>query len=294
MSVAWYRKRRRENFKRRDDNFRRDHGGRHEPFIVQERPYGELNRYQKKLIIVVCRVFEQDGAERMIEELDKLQYCSLETALRVAREGGYEPQKNKEEDTMPKAIMSEDTLLDIIRMYNDGVKPAELAERFGFDVTQIKNKLAKAKIHNKYKYLFTDKTEKTTDEQDKRFEEILDSVNAGAEQQENGAKQPENVAECPETDIDRAAEAINAYLEEKRLTGDITETEAMQEQAKTFTATGEGLIEAVDGMLLIEGQDITEAISEQLAENFIGTFYGSVTIHFEVLPERKVLRFNVG
>ena len=251
MSVAWYRKRRRENFKRRDDNFRQDHGGRHEPFIVQERPYGELNRYQKKLIIVVCRMFAKEGDARLCDELDKLQYCSLETALRVAREGGYEPQK--EEDTMPKAIMSEDTLLDIIRMYNDGVKPAELAERFGFDVTQIKNKLAKAKIHNKYKYLFTDKTEKTTDEQDKRFEEIISSVDAGAKPK---AKEPE--------------------------------------QAKTFTATGEGLIEAVDGMLLIEGQDISKAISEQLAENFIGTFYGSVTIHFEVLPERKVLRFNIG
>lgn len=285
MSVAWYRKRRRENFKRRDDNFRRDHGGRHEPFIVQERPYGELNRYQKKLIIVVCRMFAKEGDARLCEELDKLQYCSLETALRVAREGGYEPQKNKEEDTMPKAIMSEDTLLDIIRMYNDGVKPAELAERFGFDVTQINNKLARAKIHSRYKYLFTDKTEKTTDEQDKRFEEILDSVNAGA-------KKPEE-PEQTENDIDRAADAIDNYLSEKNLTADMNE-EKEQQHPKVFTATGEGLIEAVDGMLLIEGQDISKAISEQLAENFIGTFYGSVTIHFEVLPERKVLRFNVG
>lgn len=283
MSVAWYRKRQRENFKRRDDNFRQDHGGRHEPFIVQERPYGELNRYQKKLIIVVCRMFAKEGDARLCDELDKLQYCSLETALRVAREGGYEPQK--EEDTMPKAIMSEDTLLDIIRMYNDGVKPAGLAERFGFDVTQIKNKLAKAKIHNKYKYLFTDKTEKTTDEQDKRFEEILDSVNAGA-------KKPEE-PEQTENDIDRAADAIDNYLSEKNLTADMNE-EKEQQHPKVFTATGEGLIEAVDGMLLIEGQDISKAISEQLAENFIGTFYGSVTIHFEVLPERKVLRFNVG
>lgn len=283
MSVAWYRKRRRENFKRRDDNFRQDHGGRHEPFIVQERPYGELNRYQKKLIIVVCRMFAKEGDARLCDELDKLQYCSLETALRVAREGGYEPQK--EEDTMPKAIMSEDTLLDIIRMYNDGVKPAGLAERFGFDVTQIKNKLAKAKIHNKYKYLFTDKTEKTTDEQDKRFEEILDSVNAGA-------KKPEE-PEQTENDIDRAADAIDNYLSEKNLTADMNE-EKEQQHPKVFTATGEGLIEAVDGMLLIEGQDISKAISEQLAENFIGTFYGSVTIHFEVLPERKVLRFNAG
>ena len=256
---------------------------RQEPFVVRELPIEKLTKYQKKLIIVVCRVFEQDGAERMIEELDKLQYCSLETALRVAREGGYEPQK--EEDTMPKAIMSEDTLLDIIRMYNDGVKPAELAERFGFDVTQIKNKLARAKIHSRYKYLFTDKTEKTTDEQDKRFEEILDSVNAGA-------KKPEE-PEQTENDIDRAADAIDNYLSEKNLTADMNE-EKEQQHPKVFTATGEGLIEAVDGMLLIEGQDISKAISEQLAENFIGTFYGSVTIHFEVLPERKVLRFNVG
>lgn len=97
MSVAWYRKRRRENFVRRDENFCEDHGGRHEPFIVRELPLEQLNRYQMKLIIVVCRMFAKEGDARLCEELDKLQYCSLETALRVAREGGYEPQKEETE-----------------------------------------------------------------------------------------------------------------------------------------------------------------------------------------------------
>ena len=277
---AKYRERPRVNFKRWDDNYREDHYGRREPYVVQERPFEELSCYQKKLIIVVCRVFEQYGAQRMIEELDKLQYCSLETALRVAREGGYEPQK--EETTMPKAIMTEEQIVELINLYNNGMKPAELAERFGFDNRQIINKIAKAKINDKYKHLFNDTA---AEEQDKRFEEIIDSIDAGAK-----PKEPEQT----ENDIDRAAEAIENYLEEKRLTGDITETEARQELPKMFTATGEGLIEAVDGMLLIEGQDIVKEISEQLAENFLGSFYGSVTVHFEVLPERKVLRFNVG
>ncbi len=254
---------------------------RQEPFVVRELPIEKLTKYQKKLIIVVCRVFEQDGAERMIEELDKLQYCSLETALRVAREGGYEPQKG--ENIMPKAIITEETLLEIIRLYNEGMKPTELAERYSLNNKQVSNMLNKAKNDSKYKHLFTGKAEETTD--DKKFEEILDSVNAGA-------KKPEE-PEQTENDIDRAADAIDNYLSEKNLTADMNE-EKEQQHPKVFTATGEGLIEAVDGMLLIEGQDISKAISEQLAENFIGTFYGSVTIHFEVLPERKVLRFNVG
>ena len=184
---------------------------------------------------------------------------------------------------MPEEIMTEETLLEIIRMYNEGMRPRKLGEKFGFTALQITNKLNKAKRNDKFKHLFTGKAEETTE--DKKFEEILDSVDAGSKKQE----EPEQA----ENDIDRAAEAIDNYLEEKRLTGDITGTEALQEQSKTFTAKGEGLIEAVDGMLLIEGQDITKAISEQLAENFIGTFYGSVTVHFEILPDRKVLRFKV-
>lgn len=294
MNKAYSRRMFRDSFAQ-NNLYCEDSYGHHRAYIDVEKPYEELNPYQKKLILFICRQFAPDGRDKLCEELDKPQYCSLETALRVAREGGYEPQK--EETTMPKAIMTEEQIIEMIGLYNGGMKPAKLAERYELDSGQVRNLLNKAKRNDKYKHLFTDKTEKTTEEQDKRFEEILDSIDAGAKKPETVENQPECVAECPKNDIDRAAEAIENYLEEKRLTGDMTETEAMQEKAAasgTFTATGEGLIEAVDGMLLIEGQDIVKEISEQLAENFLGSFYGSVTVHFEVLPERKVLRFNVG
>lgn len=279
MNKAYSRRMFRDGFAQ-NNLYCEDSYGHHRAYIDVEKPYEELNPYQKKLILFICRQYSPDGWDRLCTELGKLQYCSLETALRVAREGGYEPQK--EETTMPKAIMTEEQIIEMIGLYNGGMKPAKLAERYELDSGQVRNLLNKAKRNDKYKHLFTDTA---AEEQDKRFEEIIDSIDAGAK-----PKEPEQT----ENDIDRAAEAIESYLEEKELTGDITETEALQEQAKTFTATGEGLIEAVDGMLLIEGQDITKAISEQLTEYFLGSFYGSVTVHFEVLPERKVLKFNVG
>lgn len=268
-----------------DGNYYEDtYGRRITPVEVRELPLEELNSYQKRLIGALCRRFAAEGAERVTEELDKLQYCSLETALRVAQNGGYLPQEG--ENIMSKAIMTEDTLLEIIGQYTRGVKPAELAVRFGYEPKQIVNKIARAKNDDKYKHLFAEAL-------DKKFEDIIGSVDAGAKQSETVADQPETVAEYRENDIDKASEAIDNHLEEKKLTGDITETEAMQEQAKSFTATGEGLIEAVDGQVFVDNYNLIRVIAEQLADNFVGTFYGSVTVHFEVLEKRDVFEFEI-
>lgn len=273
-----------------DGNYYEDtYGRRITPVEVRELPLEELNSYQKRLIGALCRRFAAEGAERVTEELDKLQYCSLETALRVAQNGGYLPQETKEEATMPKAIMTEKQIIEMIGLYNGGMKPAKLAERYELDSGQVRNLLNKAKRNDKYKHLFTDKTEKTTEEQDKRFEEILDSVDAGAKK----SKEPEQT----DNDIDRAAEAIDSYLEEKKLTGDITEIEAQQEvtiSAPTvFKATAEGLIEAVNGQVFVDNYNLIRAISEQLADNFVGNFYGRVEICFKILDRRDVFEFEI-
>ena len=100
-----------------------------------------------------------------------------------------------------------------------------------------------------------------------------------------------------ENDIDRAAEAIDSYLEEKKLTGDITEIEAQQEvtiSAPTvFKATAEGLIEAVNGQVFVDNYNLIRVIAEQLADNFVGNFYGRVEICFKILIRRDVFEFEI-
>lgn len=244
-----------------DGNYYEDtYGRRITPVEVRELPLEELNSYQKRLIGALCRRFAAEGAERVTEELDKLQYCSPETALRVAQNGGYLPQETKEEATMPKAIMTEEQIIEMIGLYNGGMKPAKLAERYGLDSRQVRNLLNKAKINDKYKHLFT-------------------TIQAPVPS---------------ENDIDRAANAIDNYLTEKELTGDITGADLTQKKPQTLTATGEGLIEAADKTVYVDGQNVMEKIADKLQEDFIGFFYGRITVHFEVLPDRDPLIFEIG
>ena len=191
-------------------------------------------------------------------------------------------QKIEEENEMPKAIWSDEDLKDMINQHIAGKTPDELANKYGLKNSRVSNLIYRAKQNAKYKVLF-EKSGQVDEEQtrDEKFDNIIESVDAG---KHNPEPDPEQ-----ETDtIEDAANAIDAYTEEK------SHQKATPALQKSFKATGEGLIEAVDGMVLIEGQDIVRAISEQLQENFIGTFYGRVEIRFEILPDRDVLSFEVG
>lgn len=250
-----------------DGNYYEDtYGRRITPVEVRELPLEELNSYQKRLIGALCRRFAAEGAERVTEELDKLQYCSLETALRVAQNGGYLPQdtlNDMEELKMAQSLMSDEAMIEMIGLYMQRAKPSELAEKYNLDVKQVSNLIYRAKSDDKYKHLFT-------------------TIQAPVPS---------------ENDIDRAAEAIDSYLEEKKLTGDITEIEAQQEvtiSAPTvFKATAEGLIEAVNGQVFVDNYNLIRAISEQLADNFVGNFYGRVEICFKILDRRDVFEFEI-
>lgn len=247
-----------------DGNYYEDtYGRRITPVEVRELPLEELNSYQKRLIGALCRRFAAEGAERVTEELDKLQYCSLETALRVAQNGGYLPQdtlNDMEELKMAQSLMSDEAMIEMIGLYMQRAKPSELAEKYNLDVKQVSNLIYRAKSDDKYKHLFT-------------------TIQAPVPS---------------ENDIDRAANAIDNYLTEKELTGDITEADLTQKKPQTLTATGEGLIEAADGTVYVDGQSVTKIIADKLQNDFIGVFYGRITVHFEVLPDRDPLIFEIG
>ena len=140
--------------------------------------------------------------------------------------------------------MSEDDTRKLIHLYLNGASYEDIAARFGRSAEQIKVKLRDERRKGKHKYMFTDKTEQTTKTTEEKFEEIINSVDAGSK----------------------------AETEPKQ--DHITTPD---ELPKAFTATGKGFLSTDSGIKLDE-EPITAAPKSAIAAKGFVQFYGDVEI----------------
>lgn len=142
-----------------------------------------------------------------------------------------------------KRLTDEETV-EMINFYLDGASYEDIAARFGRSVEQIKGKLRDERRKGKHKYMFTDKTEQTTKTTEEKFEEIINSVDAGSK----------------------------AETEPKQ-----DHVTTPDELPKAFTATGKGFLSTDSGIKLDE-EPITALLRQKIKENGLAQFYAEVEI----------------
>ena len=132
-------------------------------------------------------------------------------------------------------------VLTLIHYYNKGTKASVLADMFHKSEKVIYNKLYHLKRDEKYKELFTMSKEKPAEkpqEQEKKFEEIIQSVDAGSR------KEPE-----------------------------IKDEEAPE----PYCAEGTGLI-STDGSIKLDDEPILAALRKEMVDSGCVQWYGTVQI----------------
>ena len=149
-----------------------------------------------------------------------------------------EPKKNK--GGRP-STWDEADVLTLIHYYNKGTKASVLADMFHKSENVIYNKLYSLKRDEKYKEMFTMSKEKAApkpQEQEKKFEEIIQSVDAGSRKE-------------PEVKDEDAPEP--------------------------FRAEGTGLI-STDGSIKLDDEPILAALRKEMVDSGNVQFYGTVQI----------------
>lgn len=140
--------------------------------------------------------------------------------------------------------MSEDDTRKLIHLYLNGASYEDIAARFGRSAEQIKAKLRDERRKGKHKHMFTDKAEQTAKTTEEKFEEIINSVDAGSK----------------------------AETEPKQ-----DHTTTPDELPKAFTATGKGFLSTDSGIKLDE-EPITALLRQKIKENGLAQFYAEVEI----------------
>ena len=170
----------------------------------------ELNDYQKRLIIAVA-IMQTDGIPKRAERLKQLDFCTDSVKFEVLRESNkvnnklynelfklYFAQKDntkkpelssilqgpgwKEVEAKPRKL-TDDEIRKMIDLYNRGTKIKELGVIFRRTTQQISSLIYSWKRSDKYKELFNmtkTKPAEKPQEQEARFEDIIQSVDAGS------------------------------------------------------------------------------------------------------------------
>lgn len=170
----------------------------------------ELNDYQKRLIVATA-LRQTDGYPLRAERLKKLEFCTDAVKFEVlksdskindklynelhklyfaATDKGKPPQPSstlrgpgwQEVKLKPRRLSTEE-IQRLIGLYNNGTKVKELATLFRRSTQDISNMIYSYKHSKKYKELFTMSKEKPAEkpqEQAQKFEEIVQSVDAGS------------------------------------------------------------------------------------------------------------------
>ena len=170
----------------------------------------ELNDYQKRLIVAAA-LRQTDGYPLRAERLKKLEFCTDAVKFEVlksdskindklynelhklyfaATDKGKPPQPSStlrgpgwQEVKLKPSRLSTEEIQRLIGLYNNGTKVKELATLFRRSTQDISNMIYSYKHSKKYKELFTMSKEKAApkpQEQEKKFEEIIQSVDAGS------------------------------------------------------------------------------------------------------------------
>ena len=228
----------------------------------------ELNDYQKRLIIAVA-IMQTDGIPKRAERLKQLDFCTDSVKFEVLRESNkvndklynelfklYFAQKDNAKKPEPSSILqgpgwkeveakprklTDDEIRKMIDLYNRGTKIKELGVIFRRTTKQISSLIYSWKRSDKYKELFNVNKTKPAEkpqEQEKKFEEIIQSVDAGSR------KEPE-----------------------------IKDEDAPE----PFCAEGTGLI-STDGSIKLDDEPILAALRKEMIDSGCVQCYGTVQI----------------
>ena len=178
----------------------------------------ELDEHQKRLIIAVA-LRQTDGHPRRIERLKKMDFCTDAVKFEVLKaepkvsDALYNelhklyfsaenmkpaPQPSgvlqgpgwQEVNSKPERLKPEE-VTRLIDLYNQGIKPKELGVMFRRTTQAINSLIYAYKHQNKYKGLFKMNESKQAEKpQGKKFEEIIQSVDAGSHKE---APDPDSV-----------------------------------------------------------------------------------------------------
>ena len=173
----------------------------------------ELNDYQKRLIVSVA-LKQTDAYPKRAERLKKIEFCTDAVKFEVLRNEpkindvlyaelhrlyfseanrSEPPQRSsvvqgpgwKEIEAKPRAL-TENEARRLIELYNQGTKPREIGVIFNRTPQAINSLIYAYKHQDRYKELFKMDKEKAApkpQEQEKKFEEIIESVDAGKPQE---------------------------------------------------------------------------------------------------------------
>ena len=261
-----------------------------EPFTVKELPYEKLNRHKKGVIKMVSRYYRYHDIETLFYELDRLQFCNMETAIRVAEEAGELPEetiqelKNMEEIIMKSTLTHEDNLR-MIEMYNAGVIRDDIGKAFGLNADQIYKRLWYLKKQEKYKDLFkavpetkaeqntpTAETETPTTEPDTPTEEKTETVEEAETAEDQTAEEPTKNNTEPDP-------------EEPEQIEDTTQPK----EVRLLKLSGKGKLLATGaGMVLIDGNDAAKRLTDELRRHIGNSFYAEIEITVRKAEQKDV------
>ena len=227
----------------------------------------ELNDYQKRLIVAAA-LRQTDGYPLRAERLKKLEFCTDAVKFEVLKSDSKindklynelhklyfaatdkcKPQPSSilrgpgwQEVKLKPSRLSAEEIQRLIDLYNNGTKVKELAILFRRSTQDISSMIYSYKHSKKYKELFTMSKEKPAEkpqEQEKKFEDIIQSVDAGSR------KEPE-----------------------------IKDEDAPE----PFCAEGTGLI-STDGSIKLDDEPILAALRKEMIDSGCVQCYGTVQI----------------
>lgn len=270
---------------RYNDLFREDnYGTRKKPYVPKIVPYEKLNRTQKGYISGICRLYGNEGSKKIYNELARLKYCTIETAIRAAQDTGLltdeiiKELKIREETIMQ---MNHGDNLKMIGLYNDGMSTKEIAGVFGLTSKQVSGKIWCLKKHDKYKNLFNAVADNKEDEQ--------------PESDAEPEKEPEQDAPTEETETPIPEQ--NAPTETTDLPTETEQAEEMKD-AKLLRIKGEGRIKIIGTNSLtqrikFDRYDLTGTLSKLIAETFGKCFYGEIEFVVKKTEPCEVLSVEV-
>ena len=162
-------------------------------------------------------------------------------------------------------IWDEADVMTLIHYYNKGASAKELAEMFDRSTQQIRDKLKALKKDDKYREMFNmDNGTKT--EQEQKFEEIINSVDAGR-----------RLPEQPETKAEEAAKNMARAFREMAMSTEAAAKAFQLPVNDSFCAEGTGLI-STDGSIKLDDEPILAALRKAIVDSGSVQFYGTVQI----------------
>ena len=189
-------------------------------------------------------------------------------------ENAAEMQQKKTE-RRSYTIWDEADVMTLIHYYNKGTDTKELAAMFDRSTQQIRDKLKALKKNDKYREMINmDNGTKT--EQEQKFEEIINSVDAGSRKEPETKDEEAKMEDLFQTICESNKNAALAFREMAM------STEAAAKAFHfpvndSFCAEGTGLI-STDGSIKLDDEPILAALRKAIVDSGSVQFYGTVQI----------------